>query len=115
MKWLFILTLMSQAYAQTPQTKTVDQINSLNWDGSGYKVGLNNFQRAIVISGSNEVVPCLENAYKSQMQVLVEIDSDIPMIKSCALYTPGLIKLPMQAQEEPTEEEAATTPSVPKG
>ena len=100
MKFLFLLTLMSQAFAQAPQSKTVDQINSLNWDGSGYKVQLNNFQRPIVISGSNELVPCLENAYKSKMKVLVEIDSDIPMIKYCALYTPGLIKQPMQAQEE---------------
>jgi len=114
MKWLFLLALMSQAYAQAPQTKTVDQVNSLNWDGSGYKVQLNNFQRLIVISRSNELVPCLENAYKSQMKVLIEIDSDIPMIKSCALYTEGLIKQTMQAQEEPTVEEANATPSVPK-
>ena len=114
MKWLFLLTLLSQAYAQAPQSKTVDQINGLNWDGSSYKVELNNFQKPIVISGSNEVVPCLENAYKSKMQVLLEIDSDIPMIKSCALYTPGLIKVPMQAQEEPAAEKAPATPSVPK-
>lgn len=102
MKYLLasILTLTSlSTLAQTK--KSVDKIKDLKWDGDSYRVSLTNFQRPIKISGENANIPCLENASKSEMQILVEIDTDIPIIKSCKLYTPGLIGKPtVQAQEE---------------
>lgn len=64
-----------------------DKINSMKWDGESYTVQLNTFQKPIKISGKNAVIPCLENAQRSEMEVLVIIDSDIPMIKSCKLFS----------------------------
>lgn len=101
MKWIVLLLLSFQAQAMRPEMKVVGKVNRLSWDGENYKVSINTFQTPIIISGANELVPCLENAQKSEMEVLVVIDSDIPMIKSCKLYTPGLIiENQMQAQEE---------------
>lgn len=96
-----IIALMSLT-GQAQVTRGVDKVKALRWDGENYLVTLGNFQRQIKISGANANVPCLENASKSDMKVLVEIDSDIPMIKSCKLYTPGLIapSATMQAQED---------------
>lgn len=78
------------------------EVKDLKWDGENYLVTLGTFQKQIKISGNNVNVPCLENASKSNMKVLLEIDSDIPMVKSCKLYSPGLIKHDpnMQAQED---------------
>lgn len=96
-----IIVLMSlSSFAQV--SRGVDKVKALKWDGENYLLTLGNFQRQIKISGANANVPCLENASKSNMEVLLEIDSDIPMIKSCKLYTPGLIapSATMQAQED---------------
>lgn len=88
---MFILALVSLSlFAQT--TRGVDKVKALKWDGESYRVTLTNFQREIKISGKNAMVPCLENAFKSNMEVLLVIDSDIPIVKSCKLYSPGLIK-----------------------
>lgn len=80
----------------------VDKVKDLKWVGDSYIVSLSNFQRDIKISGNNANVPCLENASKSNMEVLLVIDSDIPMVKSCKLYSPGLINpsASRQAQED---------------
>ena len=93
-----LMSFSSLAYT----TKGVDKVKALKWEGDSYLVTLSNFQRPIKISGANANVPCLENASKSEMQVLVEIDSDIPMVKSCKLYSPGLIpsSASRQAQED---------------
>lgn len=102
MRYLLITVIALMSLSATAQTKkSVDKIKDLKWDGESYRVSLTNFQRPITISGTNANIPCLENASKSEMHVLVEIDSDIPMIKSCKLYTPGLTgQATMQAQEE---------------
>lgn len=102
MKYLFVSIMLTMSFMSVAQSKkSVDKVKDLKWDGESYKVTLSNFQRPIVISGKNANVPCLENASKSNMQVLLVIDSDIPMIKSCKLYTPGLVPAAsMQAQEE---------------
>jgi hypothetical protein len=93
-----LMSLISFAHV----TRGVDKVKGLKWEGDSYLLTLGNFQRPIKISGDNANVPCLENASKSNMQVLLEIDSDIPMIKSCKLYSAGLIKPApnMQAQED---------------
>lgn len=86
---LLTLTLfLSVPVASSAATKLMqDRINSMNWDGDSYTVHFNTFQKPIKISGSNAVIPCLMNAKRSSMDVLVTIDSDIPMVKSCKLYS----------------------------
>lgn len=110
MKFMLFFLICSQAFAADPTTRVRGKISNMSWNGESYKVSLNNFQTPITISGNNELVPCLENAQKSNMEVLVTIDSDIPMIKSCKLYTPGLINNEMQAQEEGPEKDSINTP-----
>jgi len=85
MKWIFLCMLSICAFAKT-EMKMVDKIKKMEWDGESYNVTFNNYQKEILISGKNQVVPCLENAVKSQMEILITIDSDIPIIESCKLY-----------------------------
>lgn len=112
MKWFVILAFAS--FGAIAQTEMVDEVKRLDWDGSKYKVHLSNFQKEITISGRNEVIPCLENAQKSNMKVLITVDADIPMIKECALYTPGVIPSLKQAQEQTPAEDLKATPPIKK-
>lgn len=101
MRWILLLLFSITAFA-TSTKPIVDKIEKMIWDGKDYTITFINFPKKVVISGSNQVVPCLENAVKSEMEVLITIDSDIPMVKSCKLYSSSApVRIPSkQAQEE---------------
>jgi hypothetical protein len=86
MKWFFLGLLSISAFAK-PIGPQVDKIKKMVWDGENYTITFTNYEKKIVISDKNQTVPCLENAVKSDMEVLIEIDSDIPIITTCKLYS----------------------------
>jgi hypothetical protein len=87
MKLILFLSFLSFSLHANDQGPTIDRVKKMVWDGQDYTISLMNFPKKIVISGVNQVVPCLENSIKAEMEVLITVDSDIPMIKSCKLYS----------------------------
>lgn len=104
MKLVLLSLIFVLPATAAPEKQMQDKINSMKWDGESYTVHLNTFQKPIKISGNNSVVPCLENAQRSGMEVLITIDSDIPMIKSCKLYSQSQpATKTLQSQEQKPE------------
>lgn len=102
MSVLALLLAVPAMAAITP--KMVDKIESMKWDGEDFTYEFSNYQRPIKISGKNPVVYCLENARLSSMEVLITVDTDIPMIKTCKLYSGSqVMTTPAQAQESKSE------------
>lgn len=101
MRLILIMLVSLSAHAAVTQP-SVDKIKSMLWDGEKYTLKFTNYEKEIKISDKNQVVPCLENAVKGNMEVLITIDSDIPMVKSCKLYSASLpaTKPSMQGQED---------------
>lgn len=101
MKWFFLGLLSISAFAK-PAGPMVDKIKKMYWDGENYTITFTNFEKKIVISEKNQVVPCLENAVKADMEVLIVVDTDIPIVKSCKLYSSSapVGKPPKQAQDD---------------
>ncbi len=101
MKWMLLIFFSYSAFGK-PTGPLVDRIKHMKWDGESYTLTLTNYYKPITISEKNPVVPCLENAVKSNMEILITVDSDIPMISSCKLYSGSapMTKSTIQAQEE---------------
>ena len=71
------------------------------WDGENYTITLTNYEKTIVISDKNQVVPCLENAMKPEMDFLGGTGSDIPMVtysKLCS--TAALVRIACKQTQE---------------
>ena len=87
MRPILLLLLFSFSLLANVHRPSVDRVKRMEWDGERYTFTFMNFPKKIVISGTNQVVPCLENSFKAEMEVLIVIDSDIPIIESCKLYS----------------------------
>jgi hypothetical protein len=95
MKYLIALFLISSTAFATNDSidkefDLIDDVKSLDLLGETYTVKFANLNREFKIPRSNSVIPCLENARKSGMQVALHIDKQGKKIENCYLHsTPG--------------------------
>lgn len=95
MKYLIAFFLISSsAFATNDSIDTefdlIDDVKSLDLLGDSYSVKFESINREFIIPRSESVIPCLENARKSGMQVALHIDETGKIIEECYLYsTPG--------------------------
>jgi hypothetical protein len=84
MKFLLLLfSLMS--YAET--RPIIDRIESMKIKNKGYVINLQHYEKPIFVAYSSEVTACLENANKSDMEVVLKLNAQGTEITSCKLYT----------------------------
>ena len=94
MKILFTLFFSSLALAVAikpePLKTRIEKVTSFEWDGKNYIIHLSDVYKPVVLTEDSTIRPCLENAIKSNLEVLVEINPEVPSIESCKLYSRGM-------------------------
>jgi hypothetical protein len=95
MKYLIAFCLISSSVLATndainKEFDLIDDVKSLDLLGETYTVKFESFNGEFKIPRSHSIIPCLENARKSGMQVALHIDRENERIENCYLYsTPG--------------------------
>jgi hypothetical protein len=81
---LMILLMLPVAWA-TLDFDEIDEIQSMELVGGTYTVQFWGLNRVFRVAQRNAVVPCLENAFKSQQRVALKLDIQDGLILDCKL------------------------------
>jgi hypothetical protein len=108
MKWLSCIIMIQSAWAASEYRTFISKIERWQYEKGKYEMILSQSQTRFEVPADSHVRPCLDNAYKAQMEVLVTVDPAAPKVISCKVYSQGLPYTPSviekQAQEEGEQE-----------
>ncbi|HXH29415.1 MAG TPA: hypothetical protein VNJ01_01260 [Bacteriovoracaceae bacterium] len=89
MKFLISFFLVSSAMAAEKPMNTFDKIQSLNVEKDEVVVTMWSTNRVFRMSKDNHVVPCLENAFKADQRVAMDVNKEAGLILDCKLAGPA--------------------------
>jgi hypothetical protein len=84
---LFLAVSLS-AWAQESSTK-VDQVRSFQIKSDTATVTFWGSNQVYRIPGNSRLIPCLENAWKTDKEVLLMFNKDANVLMGCKLYSGG--------------------------
>lgn len=84
MKLLLLLIPVLGFSATKP---VIDRIESMQIKKEGYLVNFENHNLPVFVNYFSDVIPCLENANKADMEILLTFNSKGDSLAKCQLYT----------------------------
>lgn len=104
MKWMLLLLLTQPAWAANDYRTFIDKIQRWEFEDGKYEMVLGQFQSRVEVPADSHVAPCLENAFKAQMEVLITVDPKVPKVISCKVYSQGFPYTPSMIEKQAQEE-----------
>jgi hypothetical protein len=92
------------ASAQPVYRTAIERIQSWHYEKGEYEMLLGSFPTVIKVPADSRVAPCLENAYKAEMEVLITFDPSIPKVITCKVYSQGFPYAPSMIEKQAQEE-----------
>jgi len=106
MKWMILVLLTQGAWAASDYRTFIDKIQLWEFEDGKYEMMLGQIEKRFEVPVDSHVTPCLENAFKAQMEVLVTVDLEVPKVISCKVYSQGFPYTPSMIEKQAQEEGA---------
>jgi hypothetical protein len=88
--FLFLLLIISSFTWAQDDVIRVEKVHSIDYKDNEATVTFWDTNQVYRLPSNAKVMPCIDNAFKAEMEVALKMKKDAPAIEDCRLYNGGI-------------------------
>lgn len=93
MKMLYVIVLFSTPLLAQQKSVRIDQVRSIEYNNGEVIVSFWKNNQVFRLQDNSHLLPCLENGWKAEKEVVMGMNKDAKVILNCKLYGGGIPRL----------------------